>query len=95
MMNERRFNRLRQQLRALLLVGNCVFAFMLLTMWSAFAQNQTVLENQKAGTTAWNLTNPATTRQIEGYASLTSVDRGGQISLYVNTASATYTIDIE
>ena len=31
---------------------------------------------------------------IEGYASLTSVNRGGRIKLFVNTASPTYTLDI-
>ena len=51
-------------------------------------------ENAKPGTSAWQLSNPATNREIEGYASLTSVNRGGQISLYVNTAASSYTIEI-
>jgi hypothetical protein len=55
--------------------------------------NPTAQENTKAGTTAWQLTNPATTGQIEGYASLTSVNRGGTILFFVDTASA-YNIDI-
>ena len=58
------------------------------------SQNPTVIENQKAGTTDWQLTNPATKREIEGYASLTSVNRGGEIKLFVNTKSANYTIEI-
>jgi len=60
----------------------------------ALGANPIQLENAKPGTTGWNLTNPATNREIEGYASLTSVNRGGQISLYVNTSAATYTIEV-
>lgn len=93
-MNDRGFGPLRQRLRALLLARHCLAILLLLTACAAFAQNQTVLENQKTGTTAWQITSPATTGQIEGYASLTSVNRGGQISLFVNTSAATYTIDI-
>jgi len=51
-------------------------------------------ENAKEGTFAWQLVNPATDHEIEGYASLTSVNRGGQISLFVNTADPSYTITI-
>ncbi len=53
-------------------------------------------ENAKPGTSEWKLTSPAYTssRAIEGYASLTSVNRGGRIKLFVNTASPTYTLDI-
>jgi hypothetical protein len=40
------------------------------------------------------LSNPATNREIEGYASATSVNRGQQINFYVNTASSSYTIDV-
>ena len=58
------------------------------------ANNSTALENQKPGTTDWQLTNPAIKREIEGYASLTSVDRGDEIKFFVNTNEANYTIDI-
>ncbi len=51
-------------------------------------------ENAKAGSPNWQLDNPATNREIEGYASLTSVNRGGQISFYVNTADSTYTLEV-
>src|SRR5436309_1674001 len=51
-------------------------------------------ENNNPGTSSWQLTNPALNREIEGYASLTSVPRGGQINLYVNTSSPRYTLDI-
>jgi PKD repeat protein len=54
----------------------------------AFASNPTQLENAKAGTTAWQLTNPSLNREIEGYASLTSVNRGGQIRFFVSVAQA-------
>src|SRR5258708_33248732 len=49
-------------------------------------------ENRQPGTTAWQLTNPTDNRQIEGYASLTSVAVGGDISLFVNTADTTYSL---
>jgi chitodextrinase len=51
-------------------------------------------ENSKTGSTGWQLTNPATNREIEGYASLTSVNAGSQISFYVSTSASTYTLEI-
>lgn len=42
---------------------------------------------------ALHLTDPATNREIEGYASATSINRGESIRLYVNTAEPTYTIE--
>ncbi len=51
-------------------------------------------ENTKLGTTAWQITNPATNREIEGFASLTSVNRGEDISIFVNTAEPTYMMEI-
>src|SRR6266700_5651057 len=56
--------------------------------------NRIQKENLQPGTTAWQLTNPADNRQIEGYASLTSVPVGGNIDLFVNTADATYSLTI-
>ena len=50
--------------------------------------------NALPGTTAWQLVNLATNREIEGYASLTSVNKGGQISLFVSSTDANYTIDV-
>jgi hypothetical protein len=58
------------------------------------ASTVTQLENAKPGTSTWQLTNPAVNHEIEGYASLTSVDRSGQIQLFVNTRDATYTMDV-
>jgi hypothetical protein len=43
---------------------------------------------------ALQLTDPATNREIEGYASATSVNRGEDIRLYVNTSEPTYTIEV-
>ncbi len=56
--------------------------------------NPIVLENQQQGTEDWSLSNPARHQEIEGYASLTSVDRGGEIKLFVNTVSPSYAIEI-
>ncbi|MEG4321915.1 MULTISPECIES: N,N-dimethylformamidase beta subunit family domain-containing protein [unclassified Microcoleus] len=58
------------------------------------ATNLTARENQKPGTADWELENPATKREIEGYASLTSVNLGGAIKLFVNTKEPNYTIEI-
>ncbi len=54
----------------------------------------TAMENAKQGSTAWQLVNPALNHEIEGYASLTSVNRGSDIDFLVNTTAATYNIDI-
>jgi hypothetical protein len=40
------------------------------------------------------LSNPATNHEIEGYASATSVNAGGQINFYVNTSSSFFTLDV-
>ena len=61
---------------------------------AARAQNLIVAENNRTGTEAWRLTNPATQREIEGYASATSVNRGEDIQLYVNTDDPTYTLEV-
>ena len=46
------------------------------------------------GTGDWQLDNSANNQEIEGYANLTSVNRGGQINFYVNTQDSTYTIEV-
>lgn len=51
-------------------------------------------ENAKPGSPDWELTNPSGHHEIEGYASATSVDRGEAISLFVNTAEPSYTIEV-
>jgi hypothetical protein len=76
----------------LLLFGCACFAF-----WGAVqpsSLNKIQRENRQPGTTAWQLTNPADNRQIEGYASLTSVPVGGDIDLFVNTQDATYRLTV-
>ncbi len=59
-----------------------------------FPATVTTLENQKPGTPNWLLTHPAPNREIEGYASLTSVNRGGLVNLFVNTTNLTYLLDV-
>ena len=63
---------------------------------SLFAQsaNPIQIENQNPGTTAWLITNAANANEIEGYASLTSVNAGSQISFFVNTIDPQYTLTI-
>jgi hypothetical protein len=58
------------------------------------AVNPIALENQQLGSADWRLTDPALRREIEGYASLTSVNRGGKIELFVNTVAPRYSIEI-
>ena len=52
------------------------------------------VENQKPGTPDWELTDPALSREIEGYASKTSVNGGEPIELFVHTTGPRYTIDV-
>ena len=56
--------------------------------------NAIVAENQKLGTRNWQLTRPATKREIEGYASATSINCGERIDLYVNTESPNFTLEV-
>ena len=56
--------------------------------------NPIVIENQKASNADWELTNPALEREIEGYASATSVHRGDAIEVFVSTRDPRYTIEV-
>lgn len=56
--------------------------------------NPIIKENKKPGTTNWQLTNPAMRQEIAGYASLTSVNRGNEIKLFINTKEPSYSIEI-
>jgi uncharacterized repeat protein (TIGR01451 family) len=56
--------------------------------------NETTIENSNPGTTSWQITNPALNREIEGYASLTSVNAGGSISFFVSTTAPAYNMDV-
>src|SRR5438477_4327795 len=51
-------------------------------------------ENAQVGTTSWQLTNPATQREIEGFASATSVNKGDPISFFVSTGDANFNLEI-
>src|SRR4029077_9608043 len=69
-----------------------------LALSQPFTNSAIFLENQKPGTPNWLLTNPSpdvsTNGGIEGYASLTSVNRGGQINLLVNTTDSAYILEV-
>jgi len=69
----------------------CVF---LLACISCFADNAIQIENAKPGASDWTLSNPATNREIEGYASLTSVNIGGRIKFFVSTGDQTFNLQI-
>ena len=57
--------------------------------------NPVQAENARPGTRAWQITSPTTgPGQIEGYASAPSINRGGQITFYVNTTDPTYTLQV-
>lgn len=51
-------------------------------------------ENANTGTSSWQLSNPAAAREIEGYASLTSVNKGSAIDFHISSNQTNYTIDI-
>jgi len=51
-------------------------------------------ENSKAGSTDWELTAPSLEREIEGYASATSVNRGEDIQIFVSTSEPAYMIEV-
>jgi len=71
-----------------------VFAGMAISALAVCARaNETQTENASTGTTSWQLTNPALNREIEGYASATSVNAGGSISFFVSTSDSLYTMD--
>ena len=75
----------------LLLVGIALAAF---GNSAVGQQNSIQVENGRRGTTAWQLFNPATNGEVEGYASTTSVNRGHRIIFFVRTTSPTFTIAI-
>jgi len=58
------------------------------------AVNPTLLENQKPGSPDWEIAHPSLSREIEGYASETSVNRGDPIDLFVSTHDPRYTVDV-
>ena len=56
--------------------------------------NHVAHENALPGTADWHLDNPALLREIEGYASATSVNGGDIISLFVNTNAPSFTLEV-
>ncbi len=61
------------------------------------AQNEIVLENQKTGTTDWQIggTNFATNNEIAGYGDASSINKGQALNLKVSLAQAgTYNLDV-
>jgi N,N-dimethylformamidase beta subunit-like protein len=65
-------------------------------MWSTLvaAAITIAIENQRPGTRDWEIVTPALHREIEGYASKTSVNAGDAIDLFVSTSAPRYTIDL-
>jgi len=57
-------------------------------------ENPISIENKLPGTTDWQLQNPATKREIEGYASSSSVSKNENIKFYVNTSSLKFSVNI-
>jgi len=47
-----------------------------------------------AGTADWQLSNPALNREVEGYASHTSINHGETIDFFINTHALTVQIDV-
>lgn len=70
----------------------CLVAFCALIAISAHA-NIIQDENARPGTTGWKLPFGRST-DIEGYASLTSVNAGDSLQLFVSTTASTYTVEI-
>ncbi len=56
--------------------------------------NPVAIENARPGTSDWLLERPARAREIEGYASATSVARGSTIALYVSTRAPRFTLEV-
>ncbi|MBX4205208.1 MAG: hypothetical protein KW788_03440 [Candidatus Doudnabacteria bacterium] len=80
---------------ALFLLVSSVVYFLPYHPDTAQAANFIQTENAKAGTADWKITNPGyATGVIEGYASRTSVNRGEQIKLFVNTSEPNFSMDI-
>lgn len=61
----------------------------------AVGSNPITVENAKPGNADWRLTKPADARQIEGYASKTSVNAGQNVDIYVRVSPvAQYTVEL-
>jgi hypothetical protein len=81
-----------------------MFALVLATMVAAASgqpgasppqsRNPTVVENARPGDPDWEVTQPALEREIEGYASRTSVNTGEPIEIFVSTRDPRYTVEV-
>ncbi|HXI14603.1 MAG TPA: N,N-dimethylformamidase beta subunit family domain-containing protein [Thermoanaerobaculia bacterium] len=71
-----------------------ILALVCIALASHLSANPIQLENRKAGSSAWLPRDPALLHEIEGYASRTSINRGEQISLFVNTPDSSYTLQV-
>ncbi len=58
------------------------------------ATNPTAAENARPGTRNWGLSKPATHREIEGYASNSSVAPGERLAFHVSTRSHLFDIEV-
>lgn len=56
--------------------------------------NPIVVENQKAGTSDWEIYNPAMNNEIAGYASKAAVKKGSSIAFYVSTAEPQFYAEV-
>ncbi|GJD21711.1 hypothetical protein RIVM261_066670 [Rivularia sp. IAM M-261] len=86
------FAGLLSTITALFLIQAPVFAIDLPP--TTLKNNPIQIENIKPGTSDWQLSKPAINHEIEGYASLTSVNRGDEIKLFVKTKDPAYTIEL-
>ena len=70
------------------------FLVILLLANDVYAATRIQMENARPGSLEWQLAQPAEYGEVEGYASLTSVQRGGQIKLFVSATEPFYIVDI-
>jgi hypothetical protein len=79
-----------------MLITACGFIFLLgcedAEMLRTPTPNEVILA--RAGNLPWQISMPAVHREIEGFASRTSANRGESILLFVNTAEPAYTVEV-
>ena len=56
--------------------------------------NPILSENLNQGSAGWQPTNLALAGEIEGYASATSINKGGSVTVYVNSNGTSFTLDL-
>lgn len=61
---------------------------------SAQTVNPIVAENAKPGSHGWALVGPALNREIEGFCSETSVNKGSPIRIYVSTPEPSFSFEV-